>query len=104
MKKITYNDISDDADNLLMIINKMYLIYKKMQHHTQVLECNQWLTMLSRLPIQTIYTSDAILSLKCIMNDCANIYLSYGDFETGIIAMSLMNKLIKLFKENDINI
>ena len=36
-----------------MVINKMYPIYKKRQYHTQVLECNQWLTMLSRLPIQT---------------------------------------------------
>ncbi len=101
MKKITYNDISDDADNLLMIINKMYQIYKKRQYHTQVLECNQWITMLSRLPIQTTYTTDAILALKCIMNDCANIYLAYGDFETGTIAMNLMNKLIKLFEENE---
>ena len=57
--------------------------------------------MLSILPIQTIYTSDAILALKCIMNDCANIYLSYGDVETGTIAMNLMNKLIKLFEENE---
>jgi len=101
MKKITYNDISDDADNLLMIINKMYPIYKKRQHHTQALECNQWLTMLSILPLQTTYTTDAILALKCIMNDCANIYLAYGDVETGTIAMNLMNKLIKLFTENE---
>lgn len=101
MKKITYNDISNDTDNLLMVINKMYPIYKKRQYHTQVLECNQWITMLSKLPIQTTYTSDAILSLKCIMNDCANIYLAYGDFKTGTIAMNLMNKLIKLFEENE---
>ena len=101
MKKIKYNDISNDTDNLLMVINKMIPIYKKRQYHTQVLECNQWVTMLSRLPIQTTYTSDAILALKCIMNDCANIYLTYGDFETGTIAMNLMNKLIKLFGENE---
>lgn len=101
MKKIKYNDISNDTDNLLMVINKMIPIYKKRQYHTQVLECNQWVTMLSRLPIQTTYTSDAILALKCIMNDCVNIYLSYGDVETGTIAMNLMNKLIKLFEENE---
>lgn len=101
MKKIQYNDISNDIDNLLMIIDKMCTIYKNRHYHTQVLECNQWITMLSRLPIQTTYTSDAILSLKCIMNDCANIYLAYGDFETGTIAMNLMNKLIKLFEENE---
>ena len=101
MKKIKYNDISNDTDNLLMIIDKMIPIYKEKQYHTQVLECEQWVTMLSRLPIQTTYTSDAILALKCIMNDCANIYLVYGDFETGTIAMNLMNKLIKLFGENE---
>ena len=103
MKKIKYNDISNDTDNLLMVIGKMIPIYKKMEHHTQVLECEQWVTMLSRLPIQTTYTSDAILALKCIMNDCANIYLAYGDFETGTIAMNLMNKLIKLFNKNEKN-
>ena len=101
MKKIKYNDISNDTYNLLMVINKMIPIYKKKQYHTQVLECEQWVTMLSILPIQTTYTSNAILALKCIMNDCANIYLSYGDFETGTIAMNLMNKLIKLFEENE---
>jgi hypothetical protein len=101
MKKIKYNDISNDTDDLLMVINKMITIYKKLLYHTQVLECEQWVTMLSILPIQTTYTSDAILALKCIMNDCANIYLAYGDFETGTIAMNLMNKLIKLFAENE---
>ena len=101
MKKITYNDISNDTDNLLIVIGKMIPIYKKMQHHTQVLECEQWVIMLSRLPIQTEYTSEAILALKNILNDCANIYLAYGDFETGTIAMNLMNKIIKLFKENE---
>ena len=101
MKKIIYKDIMDDKDNLIKIINDMIPLYKIRKHHTQVLECNQWVTMLSRLPIQTIYTSDALLALKCIINDCANIYLAYGDFETGTIAMNLMNKLIKLFKENE---
>ena len=101
MKKIKYNDISNDTDNLLMVINKMIPIYKKLLYHTQVLECEQWVTMLSILPMQTTYTSDAILALKCIMNDCANIYLSYGYCDLGIISMILMNKLIKLFAENE---
>jgi len=101
MKKIKYNDIVDDKENLLCILDYMILIYKSHNKHTQVIECQQWVTMLSRLPIQTTYTSDAILALKCIMNDCVNIYLSYGDVETGTIAMNLMNKLIKLFEENE---
>ena len=99
MHKIQYKDIADDKDNIIEIINKMIPIYKEKQYHTQVLECNQWITMLSRLPIQTTYTSDAILALKCIINDCANIYLSYGYFDLGIISMNLMDKLIKLFVE-----
>ena len=101
MQKIIYKDINNDKDDILNVMFNMIPIYKNKQHHTQVLECNKWVTMLSRLPIQTTYTSDAILALKCIMNDCANIYLVYGDFETGTIAMNLMNKLIKLFKENE---
>lgn len=100
MKKIIYKDIVDDKDNLLMIINKMIPIYKKLSNHTQVLECNQWVTMLSRLPIQTEYTSEAILALKNILNDCANTYLAYGDFETGTIVMNLINKVADLFKNN----
>ena len=100
MKKIKYNDISNDTDNFLKIIDKMIPIYKKKQYHTKVLECNQWVTMLSRLPIQTTYTSDAILALKNILNDYANIYLAYGDVETGTIAMNLMNKVMLLFKND----
>ena len=100
MHKIQYKDIADDKDNIIEIINKMIPIYKKLLYHTQVLECEQWIIMINRIPIQTTYTSDAILALKCIMNDCANIYLSYGDVETGTVAMNLMNKLFKLFKEN----
>jgi len=100
MHKIQYKDIVDDKDNLIEIINKMIPIYKEKQYHMQVLECEQWLTMLSKLPIKTEYTPDAILALKNILNDCSNIYLSYGYFDLGIISMNLMDKLFKLFKEN----
>lgn len=103
MKKIKYKDIMNDKDNLIKIINDMIPLYKIRKHHTQVLECEQWILMLSKQPIQIEYTSDALLTLKCIMNDCANIYLAYGDFETGTIVMNLMNKLIKLFRENEKN-
>ena len=98
MKRIKYKDICIDKDNLLMIINKMIPIYKEKQYHTKVLECEQWVTMLNRRPIQTEYTPDALIALKNIMNDCANIYLSYYDFETGTIVMNLMNKIMLLFK------
>ena len=64
MKKIVYKDISADKKNLLKIIGKMIPIYKKKQYHTKVLECEQWVLILSRKPIQTEYTSDAILALK----------------------------------------
>lgn len=101
MHKIQYKDIADDKDNIIEIINKMIQIYKKLLYHTQVLECEQWIIMLNRIPIQIEYTSEAILILKNIFNDCVNIYLTYGDFETGTIAMNLMNKLIKLFGENE---
>jgi len=100
MKKIKYNDISNDTDNLLMIIGKMIPIYKKMQHHTQVLECEQWVLMLSRKPIQIEYTSEAILVLKNILNDCANICLSYYEYDLGNTAMILMNKIMLLFKSD----
>ena len=101
MKKIKYKDITTDKDNLIEIINKMIPIYKKLSHHTQVLEGEQWITILNRIPIQTEYTSEAMLTLKNILNDCANIYLSYGNIELGTMSMNLMNKIIKLFKENE---
>ena len=100
MHKIQYKDISTDKENLLKVIKKMIPIYKKMQHHTQVLECEQWVLMLSRKPIQTEYTSNAILALKNILNDCANICLSYYEYDLGNIAMILMNKVMLLFKKD----
>lgn len=100
MKKIFYKDISVDKDDLLKVIGKMMPIYKKRQHHTQVLECEQWVLMLSKRPIQTEYTSDAILALKNIINDCANICLSYYEYELGNISMILLDKITLLFKDN----
>jgi hypothetical protein len=103
MKKIIYSDIKNDKDNLLMIINKMCSIYKKNLQHTKVLECQQLITMLNRIPIQIEYTADAILTLKNILNDCANIYLVDSDFEvfeTGELAMNMMNKISLIYKEN----
>ena len=102
MKKIIYKDIMDDKDNLIKIINDMIPLYKIRKHHTQVLECEQWILMLSKQPIQIEYTSDALLVLKCILNDCANIYLCWG-VEIGNTAMNLMFKIIKLFKTNEEN-
>lgn len=99
MHKIQYKDISTDKENLLKVIGKMIPIYKKMQHHTQVLECEQWVLMLSRKPIQTEYTSNAVLALKNILNDCANICLSYYEYDLGNIATILMDKVGKLFKQ-----
>lgn len=96
MNKLQYKDINKDKDSLIMIINEMIPIYKAKKHHTQVLECEQWIHMLSKNPIKTEYTSDALLALKCIMNDCANIYLCMG-IEIGNTAMMLMFKIIKLF-------
>lgn len=100
MHKIKYKDISTDKDDLLKVIGKMIPIYEKMQHHTQVIECQQWVIMLNRRPIQIEYTSDAILVLKNILNDCANICLSYYEYDLGNTAMILMNKIMLLFKKD----
>jgi len=62
------------------------------------LECEQWVLMLSRKPIPTEYTSDAILVLKNILNDCANICLSYYEYDLGNISMILLDKITLLFK------
>ena len=100
MHKIQYKDISTDKDNILKVIGKMIPIYKRMEKHTQVLECEQWVLMLSRKPILTEYTPDAILVLKNILNDCTNICLSYYEYDLGNTAMILMNKVMLLFKKD----
>ena len=101
MEKIKYEDILKDKGDLVFIISTMIPIYKMYEHHTQVLECNQWLMMLERQPIQTEYTSDALIVLKNIMNDGANYLLAVENrFEDGEIAMNLMNNIIKLFKKD----
>ena len=100
MPKIQYKDISIDKDNILKVIGKMIPIYKRMEKHTQVLECEQWVLMLSRKPIPTEYTSDAILVLKNILNDCANICLSYYEYDLGNISMILLDKITLLFKND----
>lgn len=101
MEKIKYEDILKDKGDLVFIISTMIPIYKMYEHHTQVLECNQWLMMLERQSIQTEYTSDALIVLKNIMNDGANYLLAVENrFEDGEIAMNLMNKIIGLFNKN----
>ena len=97
---IVYKDISTDKDNILKVIGKMIPIYKRMEKHTQVLECEQWILMLSRKPIPTEYTSDAILVLKNIINDCANVCLSYYEYDLGNISMILLDKITLLFKKD----
>jgi len=42
------------------------------------------------------------LVLKNILNDCANICLSYYEYDLGNTAMILMDKVSKLFKQNRI--
>ena len=43
-----YEDILKDKGDLVFIISTMIPIYQMYEHHTQVLECNQWLMILER--------------------------------------------------------
>ena len=98
---IKYDNILKDKANLIYIISIMIDVYKIYKHHTQVLECEQWLTMLNRNPIKTEYTSDTLIVLKNIMNDGANYLLAVeARFDDGKIAMDLMDNIIKLFKKD----
>lgn len=101
MNKIKYEDILKDKGDLVFIISTMIPIYQMYEHHTQVLECNQWLMMLERRPIQTEYTSDALIALKNIMNDGANYLCAVENrWDDGELAMNLMNKIVGLFNKN----
>lgn len=97
MKKIIYKDIVDDKENLLCILDYMILIYKSYNKHTQIIECQQWVTMLNRQPIQTEFTSDALLALKNILNDAVNYLACKGNIELVEKYITLIDKIIKLF-------
>lgn len=101
MNKLKYDDILKDKANLLFIISIMIDVYKMYKHHTQVLECEQWITMLNRDPIKTEYTPDALLILKNIMNDAVNYLLAVESrWDDGELAMLLMNKIVGLFNKH----
>ena len=102
MKKIIYTDISNDRRDLIFLISEMIRIYSTRKYHTQILECNQWLDMLERRPIKTEYTTNALLSLKNILNDAANYLVAVENrWEDGELALVLMNKICNLFKDNE---
>ena len=100
-KKIKYENILKDKPNLIFIISEMINVYQLYKHHTQVEECHQWLEMLNRRPIQTEYTSDALIVLKNIMNDGVNYLCAVENrWDDGELAMHLMNNIIELFNIN----
>jgi len=101
MDKLKYEDILKDKSNLIFIIDIMIDVYKLYKHHTQVLECEQWLLMLEKRPIQIEYTRDALIVLKNIMNDAVNYLLAVENrWDDGELAMNLMNKIIGLFNKD----
>ena len=99
-KNIIYNDIEYDKYNLIEILSYMSVLYKEHQNHKQVLECNQWITMLNRRPLNIEYTADAILCLKNIVNDAVNFLTINGHIADAKIGLSLYNKICKLFCKN----
>lgn len=101
MKKIKYKDITTDKDRLLCILDYMILIYKSHNKHTQVIECQQWVTMLNKCPIQTEYTPDALIALKNILNDAINYLACKGNIDLAEKYIILIDKVIKLFEENE---
>lgn len=102
MNKIEYKDIEKDRNNLLFIISEMIDVYNMYKHHTQVLECHQWVTMLNKRPLETEYTSDALLCLQNILNDATNYLVAVEHrLDDGELAMNLMNNIIKLFNTNE---
>lgn len=101
MNNIEYKDIGKDKNNLLFIISEMIEVYNMYKHHTQVLECYQWITMLNKRPLETEYTSDALLCLKNILNDATNYLVAVEHrWDDGELSMNLMNNIVKLFNVN----
>lgn len=100
-EKIIYEDIEKDRYSLIFIISEMINVYQIYKHHTQVLECKQWIDMLNRCPIKTEYTANALLALKNILNDAVNYLIAVeGRWDDGELSMNLMTKIIGLFNKN----
>lgn len=100
MHKIQYKDITTDKDRLLCILDYMIIVYKSHNKHTQVIECEQWISMLSRLPLKIEYTPDALIALKNILNDAINYLACKGNIETAEKYIELIDKICKLFKKD----
>ena len=100
MNKIIWEDIENDKNNLLMLIGQMSIIYKEHQKHIRVLECNQWITMLNRRPLNSEYTTDAILCLKNIINDSVNFLATNYQIDNAKIGLRLYGKICNLFNRN----
>jgi len=98
--KLKYIDIEKDKVYLAFIINSMIYFYKLRNYHTQVIECEQWITMLNRNTIDTEYTKSALIALKNIMIDAANYFCVVEDkFDDSELAIKLSNKITSLFKQ-----
>jgi len=101
MKKIIYNDINNDKQNLVLIIRNIIPFYSKKNFHTKILNCNKWITVLNTRPLQTEFYSHEIFGLQEILNDSANVNLSFGDFEIGRLSMDLLFKVGNLFCKDE---
>ena len=100
MNKIIWEDIENDKNDLLMLIGQMSIIYKEREKHTQALECNNWITKLNKHPIDTLYSIEAILCLKNIINDSVNFLATNYQIDNAKIGLRLYGKICNLFNKN----
>lgn len=99
MKYINYEDIDNDKYDLIYLITKVRQLYVNKNYHHKLLECDQWINMLNRIPIKTKYTSDAMLALNNILTDGVNYFTFKEPWEyNSVLAIDLINKISKLFK------
>ena len=101
MEKIIYNDINIDKQNLILIISNVLPFYSKRHFHDKILNCNSWITTLNTRPLQTEFYPHEIIDLQEILNDGANINLSFGNFEIGRLSMDLLFKVDNLFSKDE---
>ena len=99
--KIIYNDINVDKQNLILIITNIIPFYSNKNFHKKITICNKWITLLNIRPLQTEYDSHEIFNLQEILNDSANINLSFGNFEIGKLSMNLLFKVGELFNKDN---
>lgn len=85
--------------DFLNILDYARQMYNTLEMNIQVLEVNQLYKMLITGSNRYIWTKDALLALKNILNQCSNYYIDIN-FDISKKSLELYNQIINIYNEN----